>query len=93
MYLPNFLWLLNTRSCSYSCRNLLNTGLGRFGLGKQQKPQPSDHATVILFMIGGVCMADLRAVNSPAVAEASKTHFITGGTTLLAPLYTLNHLF
>lgn len=81
--------LLRLFSCEFCrCRSLLNTGLGRFGI-KQKQPAPSDYDRVVIFVVGGVSCADVRAftlaVEMLQEGAGGKRSFILGGTTLLAP--------
>ncbi len=66
-------------------RNMINTGLGRFGL-KQKQPMPFDHDTVIIFFLGGISVAELRAMNKSVsrLSDQSMT-FLCGGSSLLSP--------
>jgi len=72
---------------------MINTGLGRFGL-KQKVPMPHDHERVILFFIGGISIADIRAMNQALEFSqsdsAGKSSFVCGGTSLLSPSDTLD---
>lgn len=45
-----------------SLGGLLMSGLGRFGLRFEVPPQPHDHALVIIFVVGGVSMREIRDV-------------------------------
>jgi len=76
---------------SASLRNMINTGLGRFGL-KQKVPMPHDHERVILFYVGGIGIADVRAMNQAlALSQVdSAGTILCGGTTLLSPMDTLD---
>ena len=64
---------------------MINTGLGRFGL-KQKQPMPFDNDTVIIFFLGGISIADIRAFNQAMnnLSEQS-IDFICGGSALLSP--------
>ena len=65
---------------------MINTGLGRFGL-KQKQPMPFDHETVIVFFLGGISIADARAMNETVNALSDQSvHFLCGGSSLLSPL-------
>ncbi|KAL3161558.1 hypothetical protein ABBQ32_010425 [Trebouxia sp. C0010 RCD-2024] len=70
-----------------SIRSLLKSGLGRFGLQKQ--PHPADNAVVILFVVGGISMLELREVQQAVDNQTSQggklPQLLTGGTVLLRP--------
>lgn len=70
-----------------SLRGLFKSGLGRFGLQKQ--PHPADHSVVILFVVGGVSMLELREVHLEIITQqglAGKLpQILAGGTVLLRP--------
>ncbi|EIE22710.1 hypothetical protein COCSUDRAFT_42345 [Coccomyxa subellipsoidea C-169] len=75
---------------SASLGGLLKSGLGRFGL-VQKQPQPGDHSTVIIFVVGGISVADLREVRH-VVAEKvtgqpgrASVKVLVGGTALMSP--------
>jgi len=80
-----------TWTAARTCRNMINTGLGRFGL-KQKVPMPHDHERVILFYVGGIGIADVRAMNQAlALSQVdSAGTILCGGTTLLSPMDTLD---
>ncbi|DBA83451.1 TPA: hypothetical protein ACH3X2_006387 [Trebouxia sp. C0005] len=70
-----------------SLRGLFKSGLGRFGLQKQ--PHPADHSVVILFVVGGVSMLELREVHLEVDSQqglgGKLPHILAGGTVLLRP--------
>lgn len=72
------------------CRGLLKSGLGRFGL-VQKQPQPGDHSTVIIFVVGGMSVADLREVRHvvekkvSGLAGKASINVLVGGTALVSP--------
>ena len=70
-----------------SIRSLLKSGLGRFGLQKQ--PHPADNPVVMLFVVGGVSMLELREVQQEVDIQMSQggklPQLLTGGTVLLRP--------
>ncbi|DBA79608.1 TPA: hypothetical protein ACH3X1_008295 [Trebouxia sp. C0004] len=70
-----------------SLRGLLKSGLGRFGLQKQ--PHPADHSVVILFVVGGVSMLELREVHLEIISQQGLgdklPQILAGGTVLLRP--------
>lgn len=79
-------------------RGLLQSGLGRFGLVNMKQPQPGDYDTVIVFVVGGVSLADLRearqAIDDRAGSEGGRAaRILVAGTTLLAPLDVVTTLF
>lgn len=45
-----------------SLGGLLMSGLGRFGLRFEAPPQPHEHALVIIFVVGGITMREIRDV-------------------------------
>jgi hypothetical protein len=79
-----------------ACRNMLNSGLGRFGL-KQKVSMPHEHERVILFFIGGISIADIRAMNQALESSQSDSArnmtILCGGTSLLSPSDTLHQFF
>lgn len=81
---------------SASLRNMINSGLGRFGI-KQKVPMPHDHEKIILFFVGGISIADIRAMTQAVEASQSDTegtlNFICGGTTLVSPSDVLDQFF
>ena len=78
-----------------SIRSLLKSGLGHFGLQKQ--PHPADNAVVILFVVGGVSMLELREVQQELDMQMSHggklPQLLTGGTVLLRPRDLYRNLF
>ena len=67
------------------CRGLLKSGLGRFGIGgRKAAPQPHDYRSIIIFVVGGVCIADLRAMAEELQAARAGTHQLGGGGDALA---------
>lgn len=67
------------------CRNMITSGLGRFGL-KQKQAMPFDHEKVIVFFIGGISIADIRAMNEAiGSTEDISMSFYCGGSCLLSP--------
>lgn len=67
------------------CRNMINTGLGRFGL-KQKHAMPFDHETVIIFFLGGICMGDIRAMHEALdLLPENGINFMCGGSALVSP--------
>lgn len=75
---------------SASLRGLLKSGLGRIGLLQPKQPHPSDHRRVIVFVLGGICMAELRsvqqAISNMQPVDGSVMQVLAGGTALTAPL-------
>lgn len=82
---------------SASLRGLLKSGLGRIGLLQPKQPHPADHKTVIVFVLGGICMAELRAVqqtvSSVQGADGLPVQMLAGGTTLTRPADIYSNLF
>ena len=69
---------------------MINTGLGRFGL-KQKQPMPFDHEIVIVFFLGGISIADARAMNDTVNSLSNQNvTFLCGGSSLLSPPDVLN---
>ena len=70
-----------------SIRSLLKSGLGRFGLQKQ--PHPADNAVVILFVVGGISMHELREFQQDVdmhMGQGRQLHqLLAGGTVVLRP--------
>lgn len=73
------------------CRALLTSGLGRFGIGAKKAPQPHNYSTVIIFVVGGISMAELRSM-ADHMADAGfdagqpqRPRFMLGGTALVSP--------
>ena len=40
------------------------SGLGRFGLRFEAQPQPWEHALVVVFVVGGISMREIRGVQA-----------------------------
>ena len=71
-------------------QGLLQSGLGRFGLLAQKQPQPADYGTVLIFVIGGISLAELRearqAIDGSSSNGSSRTaRIIMGGTNATGP--------
>ncbi len=70
-----------------SLRGLFKSGLGRFGLQKQ--PHPADHSVVMLFVVGGVSVLEVREVRQEVDSQQSLggkfAQILIGGTVLLRP--------
>lgn len=49
---------------------LLKSGLGRLGIG-QSAALPAQHSKIIIFVLGGISMADVRAVRQEVLKHAS----------------------
>ena len=45
-----------------SLSGMLKSGLSRFGLKFEAPPQPSEHPLVIVFVVGGISMREIRDV-------------------------------
>ena len=68
-----FLWvILKVRDGVHACSGLLQSGLGRLGIG-QSMPLPGQHSTIIFFMLGGISMAEVRAVRQEVLKHASNS--------------------
>lgn len=64
---------------------MINTGLGRFGL-KQKQPMPFDHDRLIIFVVGGVSLAEMREMSSIVSSAGDNSFtFYCGGSCLLSP--------
>lgn len=59
------------KHASTSLAGLLKSGLGRLGL--QRQPRPSDYPTVVLFVIGGVSLAEIHRVLAWVDSEAARS--------------------
>ena len=68
---------------------MLKSGLGRIGLLQPKQPHPADHKTVIVFILGGIGMAEIRAVQQAVsvvqTADGSAMQVMAGGTVLTRP--------
>ena len=77
-------------------RGLIKSGLGHFRLKFEEQQRPSDHPMVIIFVIGGISMAEVREVRA-AVRErqvtGAKTRVMLGGTALLSPSEVQEQMF
>ena len=72
------------------CRGLLKSSLGRFGLGpRKPTAQLESYDVVWVFVVGGVSLADMRAVASQLQEAAAQgrpsPEILLGGTALLSP--------
>lgn len=73
-------------------RAALQSGLRQFGL-VQKQPQPRDHTTVIVFVVGGITAAEVRDVAAVASdlqlpsggPRDPPPKIMLGGTSLLRP--------
>ncbi|BDA45712.1 probable Sec1 family domain-containing protein 2 [Coccomyxa sp. Obi] len=81
-----------------SLGGLLKSGLGRFGLVQQKQPQPGDHNTIIIFVVGGISMADIREVrhitHEMVSAQPGRVpvNVLLGGTSLMSPQHVIELL-
>ena len=70
-----------------SLRGLLRGGFGRLGLQKQ--PHPADNPVVLLFVVGGVSMLELREVcqeiDSQQSPDGKQIQLLIGSAALLRP--------
>ena len=59
------------RDCLSARSGLLKSGLGRLGIG-QSAALPAQHSRIIIFMLGGISMADVRASRQEVLRHASE---------------------
>jgi len=66
----------------------------------QKQPHPSDHSTVIIYVVGGVSVADVRDVRQVVEEKGSMQNrqqhainMLVGGTSLLSPHQLVDKLF
>ena len=82
---------------SASLRGLLKSGLGRIGLLQPKQPHPADHKTLILFVLGGISMAEMRGVqqtvSSVQASDGLSAQVMAGGTALTRPGDVYHNLF
>ncbi|XP_062991844.1 sec1 family domain-containing protein 2 [Elgaria multicarinata webbii] len=71
--------------------DLLKTGFSMFM--KVSRPHPSDHPLVIIFMVGGVTVSEVKMVKDLVTAQKPGVQVIVLSTTLLTPLSILDLLF
>ena len=78
---------------------MLQSGLGRLGLGtRKAAAQLENFDTVLVYVVGGLSLADLRAVaaasQDTAGADRSRPapEILLGGTALLSPDDVCQHL-
>ncbi|XP_053114297.1 sec1 family domain-containing protein 2 [Hemicordylus capensis] len=71
--------------------DLLKTGFSMFM--KVSRPHPSDHPLVIIFMVGGVTLSEVKMVKDLVSAHKPGIQVIVLSTTLLTPLNILELLF
>lgn len=78
-----------------SIRSLLKSGLGRFGLHKQ--PHPADNAVVIMFVVGGISVHELREIQQEVDMHLGQgrqsPQLLAGGTVLLRPRDLYHNLY
>lgn len=58
----------------------------------QKQPQPGDYATVIIFVVGGISLADLREVRLAVDGNSGNKRVMLGGTSLLSPHQVVDNL-
>lgn len=82
---------------SASLRGLLKSGLGRIGLLQPKQPHPADHKTVIVFVLGGISMAEMQGVqqtvSSFQASDGPSAQVMAGGTALTRPGDVYHNLF
>lgn len=62
---------------------LLKMGLGRFGFQNQSKP--GDHPIVIIFIVGGICLLEIKEILDEIEGQSPwKPQIILGGSCLLS---------
>lgn len=67
-------------------------GLGR--LGFQTAPKPGDHRTVILFVVGGLSLFEIREImNRIDRRQEHGTTYLLGGTVVLTPPDVVENVF
>lgn len=73
---------------SFSVRGLLKTGLGlglgRLGFGGTSLPRPTDRATVVFFVIGGITFSEIRELREIASQHVSNFDIMFGSTRILS---------
>eukprot|EP01025_Chloroclados_australasicus_P063883 TRINITY_DN8467_c0_g1_i3.p1 TRINITY_DN8467_c0_g1~~TRINITY_DN8467_c0_g1_i3.p1 ORF type:complete len:481 (-),score=57.39 TRINITY_DN8467_c0_g1_i3:102-1520(-) len=79
-----------------SIGSLLQSGLGRLGFGGgsgQQQSQFHDMKVVVIFVVGGVCMREIREVTRATQEWAHQDkQIIIGGTTMVDDVQVINNL-
>ncbi|XP_039218807.1 sec1 family domain-containing protein 2 [Crotalus tigris] len=71
--------------------DLLKTGFSMFM--KVSRPHPSDHPMLVLFMVGGVTVSEVRMIKDLVAVHKPRVEVIVLSTTLLTPLNVLELLF
>ncbi|XP_063166642.1 sec1 family domain-containing protein 2 [Candoia aspera] len=71
--------------------DLLKTGFSMFM--KVSRPHPSDHPVLVIFMVGGVTVSEVRTIKDLVAAHKPGVEVIVLSTTLLTPLNILELLF
>ncbi|XP_061439908.1 sec1 family domain-containing protein 2 [Rhineura floridana] len=71
--------------------DLLKTGFSMFM--KVSRPHPSDHPLVVIFMIGGVTVSEVKMVKDLVMAHKPGVQVMVFSTALLTPLSLLELLF
>lgn len=62
---------------------LLKIGLGRFGFQNQSKP--GDHPIVVIFVVGGICLLEIKEILAEIEGQSPwKPQVILGGSCLLS---------
>ncbi|PIK38839.1 putative sec1 family domain-containing protein 2 [Apostichopus japonicus] len=75
---PNKPELVDLEFKSTGLRDLLKTGFRLFM--NVSKPRPSDNPLLILFVIGGVTLSEVKLIKEAVNAKSSKTQVIVGST-------------
>ncbi|KAM6439823.1 sec1 family domain-containing protein 2 isoform 1-T1 [Liasis olivaceus] len=71
--------------------DLLKTGFSMFM--KVSRPHPSDHPVLVIFMVGGITVSEVRMIKDLVAAHKPGVEVIVLSTTLLTPLNILELLF
>ncbi|XP_026539674.1 sec1 family domain-containing protein 2-like [Notechis scutatus] len=71
--------------------DLLKTGFSMFM--KVSRPHPSDHPILVIFMVGGITVSEVRMVKDLVAAHKPGVEVIILSTTLLTPHNILELLF
>lgn len=81
---PQKLDLRDLKQGSVSMGTLLKSGLSMISLRHQ--PRPNDRTTVILFVVGGITMAEVVQIQEAMAACQSKTNLIVGSSGIWSSL-------
>ncbi|KAK9399147.1 sec1 family domain-containing protein 2 [Crotalus adamanteus] len=91
IYNPDRPDLVDIEHMSSGLTDLLKTGFSMFM--KVSRPHPSDHPMLVLFMVGGVTVSEVRMIKDLVAAHKPRVEVIVLSTTLLTPLNVLELLF